>query len=135
MKVPFKIFVWSVSVYALLTLPVIVFPFMYMISIFYVMTFGWFAWAAFTVAYLIIGSYRILFQTKMILLTLAIPVSVSFAFQMIQAFKVEKDVWNSGAFLLFPLTGVLSGWICLYVVRKQIMVENLVLTSVHENKI
>ena len=135
MKVPFKIFVWSVSVYALLTLPIIVFPFIYMISIFYVMTFGWFAWASFTIAYLIIGSYKVLFQTKMILLTIAIPVSVSFAFQMIQAFKVERDVWNSGAFLLFPMTAVLSGWICLYLERKQIMVENLILTSVHENKI
>lgn len=120
MKIPFKIYIQSVGVYALLTMPVLIFPFMYFISLFYVVLFGWFAWLLFTMVYFFTDRYNIRFETKMTILVLSIPVAVAFSFQMLQVFLMEENVWNSGSFLLFPVAAVIAGWISLFLERKAI---------------
>jgi hypothetical protein len=91
-----------------------------MISIFYVLTFGWFAWALFSIIYLIVDRTIITSSIKMLLLFIAVPVSVAFAFQMIEVFDAEKNIWNSGSYLLFPLAATVSGWISLFAAAKKI---------------
>ncbi len=120
MKTPFIIYIWSVGLYCLLTLPAIFLPIMYMISIFYVLTFGWFAWALFSIIYVIVDKTVIASITRMLLLFIAVPVSVAFAFQMIEVFDAERNIWNSGSFLLFPLAATVSGWISLFAAAKRI---------------
>jgi hypothetical protein len=120
MKVPFIIYMWSVGIYCLLTVPAMFLPIMYMISIFYVLTFGWFAWALFSIIYLIVDRTIITSGIKMLLLFIAVPVSVAFAFQMIEVFDAEKNIWNSGPYLLFPLAATMSGWISLFAAVKKI---------------
>jgi hypothetical protein len=44
-----------------------------------------------------------------------IPVAVAFAFQMIESFGDYEKIWQSGCFLLFPLAGIFSGWISLFI--------------------
>ena len=120
MKIPFTIYIWSVGLYCLLTLPAMFFPIMYMISIFYVLIYGWFAWALFTIIYLIVDKSGITYVPKMALLFLAVPASVAFAFQTLEVFKVEQNIWNSGGYLLFPLAATVSGWISLFAEKKQV---------------
>jgi hypothetical protein len=120
MKVPFIIYIWSVGIYCLLTLPTMCLPIMYMISIFYVLTFGWFAWALFSILYVVIDKTVAANITKMFLLFIAVPVAVAFAFQMIEVFDAERNIWNSGSFLLFPLAATVSGWISLFAAAKRI---------------
>jgi hypothetical protein len=120
MKTPFIIYIWSVGLYCLLTLPAMFLPIMYMISIFYVLTFGWFAWALFSIIYVIVDKTVIGSITKMLLLFIAVPVSVAFSFQMIEVFDAERNIWNSGSFLLFPLAATVSGWISLFAAAKKV---------------
>jgi hypothetical protein len=118
MKAPFKIYIKSVGIYALLTMPALVFPLMYVISLFYVLLFGWFAWALFTIIYFFTDKYDIGFETKMAILIFSIPVAVAFSFQMLQVFLIEENVWSAGSFLLFPVAAVIAGWISLLLERK-----------------
>lgn len=120
MKTPLIIYIWSVGVYCLLTLPAMFLPIMYMISIFYVLTFGWFAWALFSIIYWIVDKTAKDFFQKMTLLFIAVPVAVAFAFQMIEVFGSERNIWNAGSFLLFPLAATVSGWISLFAATKRI---------------
>ncbi len=120
MKTPFIIYIWSVGIYCLLTLPAIFFPIMYMISVFYVLIFGWFAWALFTIIYLMVEKADTGYVSKMLLHFIAVPVSVAFAFQMIEVFDAEKNVWHSGGYLLFPLAATISGWISLFTAKKKL---------------
>ena len=119
MKVSFTIYIWSIGIYSLLTLPAMVLPIMYMMSIFYVLIYGWFAWAVFTIIYLTGDRTIANYISRMILLFIAVPVSVAFSFQMLEVFKVEENVWNSGSFLLFPLAATVSGWISLFTAKKK----------------
>jgi hypothetical protein len=91
-----------------------------MISILYVLTFGWFAWALFSIIYVIVDKTVIESIAKMLLLFIAVPVAVAFAFQMIEVFDAERNIWNSGSYLLFPLAATVSGWISLFAARKQV---------------
>lgn len=112
MKTPFIIFIAAVGLYAALTLPALVWPPLYLMSLFYVVCYGWFAWAVFTICSLLTERIR-LYYLRMGLLTLAVPLSVAFAFQMIEAFNGWDDVWHSGEFLLFPLAATIAGWLSL----------------------
>ncbi len=119
METPFCIYIRAVGIYALLTIPALALPLMYIISIFYVFIFGWFAWAMFTILCLIIVRICTVWHNRMFLLCIAVPVSVAFSFQMIQVFNAETNVWQSGVYLLFPLAATISGWISLFMSEKR----------------
>ena len=121
---PFIIYVRAVGIYCLLTIPSLGLPFMYLISITYVLIYGWFAWAVFTIIYFITVFCNPNFIAKMSILFIGVIVAVALSFQMIEVLKTEDNVWHAGAFLLFPLAAVFSGWISLYVSREKIKATN-----------
>ena len=124
MATSFNIYIRAVGIYALITLPALVLPVMYFISMVYVVFYGWFAWALFTFIYFITVFCNPQFFTKMSILSIAVVVAVAFAFQMLEVLGVEKNIWQSGGCLLFPLAAVFSGWISLAVSRKKVRQAN-----------
>lgn len=120
MKTPFIIYVRAVGIYALLTIPALVLPIMYIISIMYVLFYGWFAWAVFTFIYLFTVFCNPTYHVKMGILTLGVFIAVLFAFQMLEILKVQENIWHSGGFLLFPLAAVVSGWVSLNISRERV---------------
>ena len=114
MKISFIIYLRALGLYSLITLPALVLPVIYMISLFYVFVYGWFAWAMFSIIYLLIVRGSIKFEVQMSILSLGVIVSVLFAFQMLEVFGAEEKIWHSGPFLLLPLAAMISGWSSLY---------------------
>jgi hypothetical protein len=134
MKTPFLVYIKAVGIYALLTLPALFLPVMYLISIVYVLFYGWFAWFLFTLIYVITVFCNPGYRTKMVILFMGVLAALAFAFQMLQVFGAENNVWHSGGFLLFPLTAVLSGWISLSTYRNRVMVsDRYLLLNISEN--
>jgi len=43
---------------------------------------------------------------------------------MLEVLTVQKDIWNSGLFLLFPLAAVISGWISLSASTKRVRIDS-----------
>jgi hypothetical protein len=113
MATSFIIFIRAIGIYALFTIPVIFSPPIYIISMLYVITFGWFACALFIFISLVTINTTSSFAIRMPVLALAVPLSVAFAFQLIEVFGWERDVWHSGGFLMFPVAATISGWVSL----------------------
>ena len=113
MSTPSIIYLRAVAIYVFLTVPALVFPFIYFISILYVFLYGWIAWVLFTIIYLITVFCNPSFLTKMLILAIGVVVAVLFAFEMLEVLGVEQDIWYSGAYLLFPVAAIVSGWISL----------------------
>jgi len=124
METPFIIYIKAVGIYALITIPALGMPIMYFISIIYVLFYGWFAWAVFTIIYLATVFCNPGFLPKMLILSIGVVVAVAIAFQMLEVLKVENNIWNSGPFLLFPLAAVISGWISLSASTGRVRVDN-----------
>lgn len=115
------IYLRAVFIYAIITLPAMFMPIIYLVSIMYVLFYGWFACALFTIIYLIVTRLRLSYETKMFLLGTGVIPSVLFAFQMLEVLKVEDDIWQSGGYLIFPVLAVITGWISLGFSRKKVM--------------
>ncbi len=120
MKIPFIIYARAIGLYALVTIPALMLPVMYFISLVYVLFYGWFAWIMFTIIYLLIVRRSISFGVQFTVLFAGIVVSVLFAFQMLEVLNVESRIWQSGMFLLFPVGAVMAGWISLFQSRNRI---------------
>jgi hypothetical protein len=132
MKTAFTIYIRAVGIYALLTLPLLSFAIMYIISLGYVLTFGWFAWLLFTLIYVITDKFQLGYVIKfMLLFFIGVTGSIAFAFNMIGVLGIESDVWHSG-FLFFPFIAVVSGWISLFISRKKIRTR-MVLTPYYND--
>jgi hypothetical protein len=119
MKTPFIIYIRAIGIYAAVTLPALAIPVIYFISLSYVLRYGWFAWALFTLIYLSIRSARSSSATKSIFLLCGVVASVIFAFQMLEVLSVERNIWRSGLFLLFPAGAVLAGWISVFIAERK----------------
>lgn len=119
MKTSFIIYSRAVGLYALLTLPAMVIPEMYIFSLIYVLMYGWFAWFVFTALYMIINNLLFDFVSKLFTLFLAVIVAVAFAYQMLGLLQGMGDVWHSG-FIIFPFAAVITGWISVCISREKI---------------
>ncbi len=119
MKTAVEIFFRAIGIYALFTIPVLGSPIIYVISMVYVLSFGWFAWALFTIISFTGVNATRSYRARIFLLIVGIPVSVAFSFQMIEVFAAERNVWYSGAFLGFPIAATISGWISLFFSAKR----------------
>jgi hypothetical protein len=136
MLIPFIIFSRAVGIYALITVPVLMSPPIYIISILYVVTYGWFAWALFTIITLAARQLSSQHHTRMLIMAIAVPVSVAFAFQMIEVFNSWDDVWHSGGFLAFPVVATIGGWISLFWTEKKIQENNAeIIQTIQEENI
>jgi hypothetical protein len=120
MLIPFKIYIRAVGLYALITLPALIVPVIYLLSIMYVLLYGWFAWGLYTIIYLIVTKSNIAYESKIFLLGMGVIPSVLFAFQMLEVLNVEDNIWNSGGFLLFPVAAIVAGWISLSFSKKEV---------------
>jgi len=133
---PFIIYARAVGIYCLLTLPAITLPIMYLVSVTDVLIYGWFAWALFTIIYFITVFCNPNFLSKMSILFVGVVIAVAMSFQMLEILKAEYTVWHSGAFLLFPLAAIVSGWISLYTSRVKIKAANRnLLLSIPDNQL
>jgi len=124
MKTPFIIYIRAVGIYALITIPALGMPVMYVISMIYVLFYGWFAWAVFTTIYFGTNFCNPGFKSKMVILSIGVVVAVAIAFQMLEVLGVEKKIWSSGLFLLFPLAAVISGLISLSASTQKVRIDS-----------
>ena len=121
METPLMIYIKAVGLYAIITLPALFLgPIIYVISMIYVLLYGWFAWGLLTIIYLVTTFCNPDYYTKMIILFIGVVAAVLFAFQMLEVLGAEQNIWNSGGFLLFPAAAVFSGWTSLVTYRKKI---------------
>ena len=137
MKTAFIIYIKSIGLYALLTLPALMLPIMYFISMFYVLLYGWFAFALFTIIYLLVVRRSVRYEVQITVLFLAVLISVLFSFQMLQVLQIEENIWDTGPFLLFPVAAVAAGWIALFSNRAKIKDQftEIVFEFSEENKL
>lgn len=112
MQTAFIIYIRAIGIYCLVTLPAIVLPIMYVISLFYVAVYGWFAWGVFTVVYLVTDHFRLNYPTRMLVLSAGVVAAVLFAYQMLEILHVEENIWES-EFILFPVAAIIAGWVSL----------------------
>ena len=124
MKTSFIIYIKAVGIYALITIPALGNPVMYVISMMYVLFYGWFAWAVFTAIYVATIFCNPGFKSKMFMLSIGVVVAVAIAFQMLEVLSVQKNIWNSGLFLLFPLAAVISGWVSLSASTRRVRIDS-----------
>ena len=119
-KTGLLIFIRAVGIYLLMTIPALGVPIMYLISGSYVISFGWIAAAVFLLALLFLQRIQTTGPLKTVILYAAVPAAVTVAFQMMEVLGVERDIWQSGLFLVFPGAAVVSGWLSLVVSKHAI---------------
>ncbi len=121
MKIALSTFLFGIAIYAVITIPTIIIPIMYGISIFYAAIFGWAAFLVFaTCLYLLkqLSAFPAFIKWSIIYISAAIGVCVGL--QLIETFKCQKNVWKINAFSLFPLAAIVAGCISIYINRKAI---------------
>src|SRR5215813_10523379 len=100
----------AVGLYALLTLPLMVSPPVYVTSLVYVLIYGWFACFVFTGFCLIIDKLVFDFAIRVGALFISVGIAVSFAYYMIGILSAGESIWHSG-YVIFPFAAVIAGWI------------------------
>lgn len=115
MQTSLIIYIRALGIYALITILTLPFPIMYFMSLYLVFIYGWFACLAFALANMVISVCKFSLRARYFILAGLIPFAVAFGFQMIETFGAWDNVWHAGGFLLFPLAGIISGWISLYI--------------------
>ena len=105
--------------YAIFTFPAVIIPEMYFISLMHVLMYGWFAWAVFTILYILINNLLFDFVLKFMALFTAVVLAVAFAYHMLGVLGIEEDVWHSG-FVIFPFAAVITGWISVCIAKERI---------------
>lgn len=118
---PLIIFIRAIGIYALLTIPVLFAPVIYIISMYYVIVFGWIAFALFLPAYYLILHFIKPVGVAMPILSLVIIISVALAFHVLGLCYPHLEAWNSEGFLLFPAAGALAGIISLFISKNKII--------------
>ncbi len=119
MKAAFIIYCRAVGLYAILTLVMLARPEVYLISMAYVLIYGWFAWLAFTLIYLLLNRILFDFVLKLVVLFVAVIGAVLFAYYMIGLFSLSHEIWVS-EFFVFPFLAIIAGWISVCVSRERI---------------
>lgn len=120
MTTSFIIYIRAVGLYTLFTLPVLVSPVIYLFSVYFAVVYGFFAWGLYSLLHFLGLSVIRSHTARMAVLSIAVPVSVAFAFHMIGVLGGWDNVWHSGGFLIFPLVATVCGWISLFVSEKKI---------------
>ena len=92
---------------------------MYVISLMYVLIYGWIAWFVFSLLYVVMNNLPLDFVPKLFALFTGVVVSVAFAYHMIGVLGVDEDVWHSG-FIIFPFAALIAGWISVCVSKEKI---------------
>lgn len=120
MKITFKTFSLAILAYAVITVPIIVIPFMYFYSLALAVGFGIAAWLIYSLVFFLVKQLNIIAETKWFLLIIAVPIGVAVGYTLIEVFGVWNNVWNAGWLMLFPFAATVAGWIGLYKTRHEI---------------
>jgi hypothetical protein len=110
-KVIFILFIRAVGIYLLMTLPALGVPLVYIISAMYAVSFGWIAGIIFLLFIYLLQKIKAGILIKKFFLYAAVPIAVLVAFQMMEVTGVQRHIWNSGFYLLFPAIAIIAGWI------------------------
>lgn len=123
MKTALSTFLFGIAIYAVITIPTIIIPIMYGISIFYAATFGWSTFLVFT-ACLYLLKQLTAFPTfiKWSIIYISVVIGVCVGLQLIETLKCQKNVWEINAFSLFLLAAIVAGCISVYINRKAISI-------------
>ncbi|HET6994808.1 MAG TPA: hypothetical protein VFI06_07490 [Chitinophagaceae bacterium] len=119
MKTPFIIYCRAVGIYALLTLPLMVNPFIYFFSLTIVLAYGWFACIIFLLLYLLLNTFLFDFVLKLLLLFISVAIAVGFAYYMAGMLSIGSEI-RQAEFFIFPFAAVIAGWISLCYSREKI---------------
>ncbi len=109
-----KIFIQAIGWYAVLTIPSLLLPIMYLMSIVIALAVCWIAGLFFIIAAKFLKALPGNYRYKTISLAASTLIGVLIAFRFIGVFKLCDDVWEEKSFLLFPVAAVLASWICIY---------------------
>lgn len=118
---PFLIFVTALGIYALLTLPALMAPIIYVISLCYAFMYGWIALIVFAAGFYIVVKTISDPVAVMTSLSLLVVASVAIAFHVLGECNKDLNAWHSGGFLLFPLMAVVAGIISLFMAKDKIL--------------
>ncbi len=120
-KMVLVIFMRALGIYLLMTLPVMAaMPAMYGLSALYAASFGWIAAALFMAFFYLLGKLPLDSSGKYFLLCLAVTAAVAIAFQMMEMTGVQRNIWQSGPFLFFPIVAIISGWLSVLASKSKI---------------
>lgn len=119
MLTTFIIYVRSMVLYAIFTLPALIFPPVYGISLVLMFIYGWVAFVPFMFFFLLLQKLKLDGAIKLLLLFIAIPGCVWVAYILL-CYVTNFGTANESVFLLFPAAGVIAGWISLFISEKRI---------------
>ncbi len=115
----FVVFIRAISIYLLITLPLLGVPEVYLLSAVYAASFGWIAGGVFMLAMLALQHIKAGSTLKIPLLYTSVLAAVTVAYQMMAVLHVEANIWRSDV-LVFPAIAVAAGWISVALSKKTI---------------
>ncbi len=124
MTTPIEISCWlfmkTMLVYAIFTLPLLLFGVMYLVSLLCALVLGMITICIFCSFVSLLCHCRIKARSGYILLYLALFVAVALTFQLLQ-WWMDINYWQAGAAFIFPFIAIIAGWIAIYSGRKKIV--------------
>lgn len=123
MKTVFIVFIRSLFIYLLVTLPALFSPALYFFSAMFALSVCWVAGLVFAMGFQFVRDLNIEHSLKYYALFLFILLGVWLAFECIQLFGLWRNIWEESEFLLFPLAAFISGCISLSISKKSILFQ------------
>lgn len=117
MNVIVKIFFLALGWYLILTLPSILVPIMYFMSLIIMLAVCWVAGLLFYFMSHIIKGLQLEYCAKVNIMYAMAALAVLAAFEAVEAFGLWDHIWQSGGFLLFPFAALVAAWIPMYMNR------------------
>lgn len=123
MKIVFIVFIRSLFIYLLVTLPALFYPIMYFFSAMFALSVCWIAGLVFAMGFQLVQDFNIENSLKYYVLFLFVLVGVWLAFECIQLFGLWRNIWDIKMYLLFPFAALISGCISLSISKKSILLQ------------
>jgi hypothetical protein len=133
-EISWRIFLHSLLVYVVFTLPALFLPFIFFVSLLIALLYGLIAVIIFWLCFNGLWHIGISTRTGYPLLFVSVIIAVTMAFQVFGwtihlilpiLFDPGENAWDNGLFLVFPLLAIIAGWIGIYRSRKRILKQFL----------
>ena len=103
--------------YTILTLPSLLLPPMYFMSLIFALQVCWIAGLFFILMAYLLKQLSIKAENKVATLYPIALLGVWIAFLFIEVFKLWKNIWQDMSLLLFPLAALVAAWLAIYKMR------------------
>lgn len=123
MKTVFIVFIRSLFIYLLVTLPALFSPVLYFFSAMFALSVCWVAGLIFAMGFQFVQDLKIDYSAKYYTLFVFVLLGVWIAFECIQLFGLWRNIWEESIFLLFPFAAFISGCISLSISKKAILIQ------------